>query len=528
MSFLYPFVFFLLIPLYFLYAQNYSEHKHKQREKILLFGSLFFITLALSRPVIPNAINKQKFDAEDFIIALDASYSMQAKDLTPSRYEVAKSTLKEIIQALPKNRFSIFAFTSNAILISPPTTDTAISMMALDALEPKFILTKGTSILELLKTIFKTSFKEKNLIILSDGGEDHNLKGLVKLAKKSNIIPYVIATSSEHGSILSKNDKHIKDENGHLVISRINPILKDFALLSGGKYYNLETANNSIAQRIITDINNKEKKSEKSEINVLSYTELFQIPLFISIILFIISITKLHQLYLFSPLLFLPQHAKAGLLDFYHLKSAQNFYKEAHYLKSAKEFDKLNLSVESYYNKAVAFYKAKHYRDAVEVFSKIKTTDAHMKQNIYYNMGNCAVRYGKYARAKLYYQKALNLGYDKDSYENLLLLYKLKPQEEKELTNMLRKQEVQKKTGASKKKDVQKDKDKDKQSSKKNTSSNSNQKSAQKSNGSANSKKKKIQEANKKTDKTIESKYKVGYRAYELINKGYTNEKHPW
>jgi len=526
MSFLYPFVFFLLIPLYFLYAQNYSGHKHKQREKALLFLSLFFITLALSRPVIPNAINKQKFDAEDFIIALDASYSMQAKDLTPSRYEVAKKSLKEIIQTLPQNRFSIFAFTSNAILISPPTTDTAISIMALDALEPKFILTKGTSILELLKTISKTSFKEKNLIIFSDGGEDHNLEGLVKLAKDSNIIPYVIATASEHGSILSKNDKRIKDENGNLVISRINPILKDFALLSAGKYYRLKNSNNNIAKRVINDINKREKRSEKSEINVLSFTELFQIPLLISIILFILSITKLHQLYLFIPLLFLPHQAKAGLLDFYYLKSAHNSYKNADYLKSAKEFEKLNPSVESYYNQAIAFYKAKHYRDAVDIFAKIKTTDTKLKQNIYYNMGNCAVRYKKYARAKIYYQKALNLGYDKDSYENLLLLYKLKPQEEKELTNMLRKKEVQKKTGASKKKDIQKDKDK--QSSTKNASSSSNQKSALKSNGSANSKKKKIQEANKKTNKTIESKYKVGYRAYELINKGYTNEKHPW
>ncbi len=183
MSFLYPFAFVLLLPLYFLYKKHYVSHKYTQREKRFLFLALAFIFIALTRPVIPNALNKQKFDAQDFIVAIDASYSMQAKDLLPSRYEVAKESLKQIIQALPKNRFSIFAFTSNAILISPPTTDTAISIMALEALEPQYILTKGTSLLALLKTISKTSFKQKSLIIFSDGGEDKYLDALLTLVK---------------------------------------------------------------------------------------------------------------------------------------------------------------------------------------------------------------------------------------------------------------------------------------------------------------------------------------------------------
>ena len=141
-------------------------------------------------------------------------------------------------------------------------------------------------------------------------------------------------------------------------------------------------------------------------------------------------------------------------------------------------------------------------------------------------MGNCAVKYGKFDRAKIYYQNALALGQDKESYENLILIYKLQLKEKCDITDMLRKQIKNKENTASKKKNIKEEKDKE--SKNKNSSSNSNQKSATKSNGSSNSKKKNIQEAKKQTDKTIESKYKVGYRAYELINKGYTNEKHPW
>ena len=527
MSFLYPFVFFFFIPLYFLYKQNYSTHRYKQREKKFLFLSVVFIIFTLARPVIHDSISKQKFDAQDFIVALDASYSMQAKDLQPSRYTVAKDNLSRLITLLPKHRFSIFAFTSNAILISPPTTDTAISLMALEALQPQFILTKGTSLLELLKTISKTSYKEKNLIIFSDGGEEYNLEALVKFAKANHIIPYVVATGSKSGSILSKDDKNIKDENNNLVISRINPILEDFARLSGGYYYKLQTATLESVDDIISDIKLKEKSSHKAELNVRSFTELFQIPLIIAIGLFIISVTKIHQLYLFIPLLFLPHQAKAGLLDFYHLHQAKQEFKEQKYLESAQKFYKLSPSVQSYYNEAVAYYKAQDYRVAVDIFSKIKTTDPILKQKILYNMGNCAVKYGKYERAKTYYKKALNIMYDKESYENLMLLYKLELKEKQDVSNMLRKQEKEKQNTASQKKNIKKDKNK--KPSSKTSSSNANQKANQSSNGSSNAKKKKeVKEVNKNTDKAINSKYKVGYRAYELINKGYTNEKHPW
>ena len=35
-------------------------------------------------------------------------------------------------------------------------------------------------------------------------------------------------------------------------------------------------------------------------------------------------------------------------------------------------------------------------------------------------------------------------------------------------------------------------------------------------------------QALQKTDKPVNAEYKIGYKAYELINKGYTDEKHPW
>ncbi len=523
MTLLYPWVLSLLIPLYFYYQNDRKEMQQKtKRQKNLLYLSLFFMLLALSRPVLINKPIEQKFDAQDYIIAIDASFSMQADDLMPTRYEAAKRNIASIITVLNRDRFSIFAFTSNAMLISPPTTDSAISMMALNSLEPKYILTKGTSLLSLFQTIAKTSYKQKNLIIFTDGGEDKDLASLVSICKKNTIIPYIVATGSTRGTTLKKHNKPILDNNENLVISRINPLLKQLVQECGGKYYTLNSAGREIAQEIINDLK-KQDTTVQSSTKVLSYQELFIFPLFMAILSFFLSVTKLHQLFVFLPLLLMPYPVHAtSLLDFYHYKKAEEAYKQKHYTVAAQEFLKLSPSVESYYNSAVSYCKAKNYKKAVALFSQIHSQNPKLKQNIFYNLGNCAVGLKKYSRAKQYYQKSLALGFDKDTFDNLMLLYKLGLQDEKNLKEMLPKNNKQQK-------EQTKQKQAQKKSTNKSATSNSQQKASQKSSGSGkNSKKKKEDQTLQQVKHKNKSKYKLGYKAYELINKGYTNEKHPW
>ena len=522
MTLLYPWVLFFLIPSYILYKNETIEiEQTKKRQKNLIYLALFFTLLALSRPVIIQAPNEQKFDAQDYIIALDASYSMQADDLQPSRYEVAKKNISHIIKSLNKDRFSIFAFTSNAMLLSPPTTDSAISMMALNALEPQYILTKGTSLLSLFTTIAKTSYQQKNLIIFTDGGEDRDLVALVNLCKNNSTTPYIVATGSSSGTLLKKNDKPMIDSNKNLVISKINPLLQPLAKECGGKYYQLDTTKD-IAEKIIADIQ-KHHNAIQSTTKVFSYKELFIYPLFLALLSFFVSVTKLHQLFLSIPLLFLPLLGhSASLFDFYHYKKANQAYKSNQFITAAKEFQKLSPSPQSYYNSAVAYYKAKNYKKSIELFSQIKSTNPKLKQNIFYNLGNCAVALQKYDRAKYYYQNALALGFDEDTYHNLLLLYKHKLLEQKDPSHIFSKKSTKKETMTKKRETKHKDVSKS-------ATAKSNQKASQKSNGSGtNSKKKKQNQEMQLVKQQTQSNYKLGYKAYELINKGYTNEKHPW
>ncbi len=520
MIFLNGWILFGLIPLFFLYKKQ--TQKENSRQTKLLYLSLLFMIIAVAQPALKNALHNEKFDSQDYIIAIDASYSMQADDLKPSRFAVAKEGIKKLFKLHPKDRFTLFAFTSKALLIAPPTTDTAISSSALDALNPRYILTKSTSLKNLFQTVAKSSFKQKKLIIFSDGGDEHNVASLVSLLKKNNIIPYFVATASQKGAALKKDGSYIKDANGALVISKINPSLKAIAADSGGKYYELNSL--GVIEQLSNDITTN-TTDKNINIKVQSYKELFYIPLSIALILFFISVTKLHQLFVLIPLLLLfPYKANAGILDFYYLKKANSAYKEKHYLQSARAFDDMSPSFQSYFNAGTAYYKAHQYHTALKYFSLLKTPDKRLKALVYYDIANCAVHLKQYKRAQKYYMASLALHKDKDALYNLNLLRKLHlftlPSPPNALDDKKPKKE---------KKQIKEKAKHSKENNKNKANGNSSNQNAQLSkNGAAENKKKHKSGARKKKKEKSQASYKMGYKAYELINKGYTNEKEPW
>jgi Ca-activated chloride channel family protein len=518
MSFLYPWVFFALIPLYFLYKKNKASESTQIK---LLYFSLAFIFIALSRPVISNSLEDEKFDSQEYIIALDASYSMQADDIKPSRYEASKEIIKELIRSHPKDKFTLFAFTSNTLLISPPTTDGTISIMALDALNPNYILTKSTEIKQLFETVAKTQIQRKNLLIFSDGGDENDLSTLLKLCKMNTIVPTIIATATKDGTLLKKDGVVIKDQYSSLVISRINPILKDLALQSGGNYYELDA---TTLAKLSNDMANNNSKRASATTQVKSYKELYYFPLILSLLLFFTAITKLHQLSFLALLLLLPNPSHADLIDFYHFTHAKNDYAHKEYLRAAKEFEKATPSVQSYFNIATSYYKAGHYKKALEYFDKIQTPSKEIKQKIFYAMAGCAIHLQRYDRAEVYYEQALALGEDKDALYNLNLLHKLALKTGVNISDMLPPKSAQSKQNSSKKTGTTNDEKKEGGGK-----SNSNQQAGESSNGAGDAKKGEMQKTDQNSQKSSNTKqYQMGYKSYELINKGFTNEKSPW
>ncbi|MFT7859521.1 MAG: VWA domain-containing protein [Sulfurimonas sp.] len=510
-----------LLPLYMLYKKHIV--KNDTRQTRLLYISLVFMFLAAARPALEQSRTSEHINFQDYTIALDASYSMQADDLKPSRYEVAKKAIKKLIALHPKDRFTIFIFTSNALLISPPTTDTALSLLALDSINPEYILTKSTSIKSLLNTVKKSSQKEKKLLVFSDGGEEHNLNSLLQICKKNDITFYSIAVASPKGAALKKDGVVMKDQYSSIIISRINPMLQELARLSGGEYYQLSSENLDIVNGLSDDIS--QESSEQKEIEVQHYKELFYFPLLLAFFLYFISVTKLHQLFVLPLLFLLPYPSQAEVFDFYYLLHAKQEVDKKEYIAAVQNLQEVTPSVKVYFNIASLYYKAGHYKKALHYFNMIQTKDRAIKQKIFYAMGNSAVKLKRYDRAKNYYLQALALGEDKDALYNLELLQKLHLKTGVNLIDMMPPKNAQTKKNSSK--STSQDKDDKKQSGGKKSS----KRATQSKSGAGSSKKTKQKQQNdtqKKETASSKQKYKTSYKAYEIINKGYTNEKQPW
>ena len=516
MTLLNAWVLFGLIPIYYIY----KKHTTPSKQTKLLYIALFFMILTVARPAYENAYVKENFNSHEYIIAVDASYSMQADDIKPTRYILAKQAIKKLIKEHPKDRFTIFAFTSSTLLISPPTTDFEISMMALDALNPKYILTKSTNLKNLFTTIAKLPMKHKNLIIFSDGGDERDVANLAKIAKKSSITPFIVATATKRGAALKKDGKYVKNLHDAIVISKINPMLVDLVNATKGKYYQLKTLDD--IETLSDDL--KTEQTKKASIEVKTYKELFTIPLLFAILFFFLGVTKFAQkIFIFIPLLLLsPINSKAGILDFYYISHAKQAYGEKNYKESATAFRQISPSTKSYYNIATSCYKMGAYKKAIVYYTQIRTKDKDLKEKIFYNIANTAVKLKKYNKAKEYYIYALALKEDKDALYNLNLLRKLHLKETKDVSKMMPKNQ----SNEEQKKQQKSSKAKKKKSGSKSKNSSGN--SSKSGSGSASSKKSKQKIKRYKTSKKRKGTYKFTYKAYEKINKGYTDEKEPW
>lgn len=459
MSILYPQVFILFFALFFL-----------SRKSRLLALSLAIMIVALSRPVLTQVMQKENLQGKEFIIALDVSYSMRADDIAPSRLDKAKAIIRQILRENPNDRFSLFAFTTNPLILCPSTSDHQLLLSALDSLKVENILTHGTSLQKLFKRVDKLNIPEKNLILLSDGGEEH-------MVEDFDINLFSIMMASEKGSILKDSyGKTIKDAKGNLIVTKRNPLLKKIST----NFFTHDSMDFSLDFVTQKTLSQKEK---------LGYYELFWIPLLLSLVLFFLYYVKIpKKLLVLIP--FLTLSGDAGLLDWYHIQEAQKSYHDKQYKKAVESYEKVeHKTMQSQMNLANAYYQGGAYTKAKTVYNGLKSTNPTIKKLLLFKLGNCASKLEDYESAKAYYHDALVFGEDADILHNLKLI-----------ANKKQDKHSPKKAGN--------DKEKRKSSSTSGKSKNAKQGDSSSS--------------------PSELSRPLGFKAYELINKGYIDEKKPW
>ncbi len=108
--------------------------------------ALLFFGLALAQPQCGRSTELTKRRGIDVVVALDASKSMLARDVAPSRLERAQLELTTLLDELKGDRVAIVAFAGDAFIQCPLTGDYGAANMFLRAIDPNQMPQGGTNI----------------------------------------------------------------------------------------------------------------------------------------------------------------------------------------------------------------------------------------------------------------------------------------------------------------------------------------------------------------------------------------------
>ena len=474
MSFLhYEYFWLTLLLLPFFIQKNYKDITLVSYGYILTF---VLVILALSRPVMEQEPVKSEQILSDVIIAVDLSHSMSATDLSPTRLEYAKNILKQLIKKDTNTRYAVIGFTTNAVVLSPLTEDSELLLHLYEGLDKNLIITKGSSVMSAIELASKMSHsKNPSLVILSDGADEFSYEEESIFAKKRGLVVNTMMLASPMGGTLESTDGELlKDEIGDIVVSRENTAIKSISKATGGIY-------TKDFDSLVSALNAQKNSEHKTKTTLIQNKDFFYYIVALAIIVFLVSITTLKR-YVIVFLLFFGISLNAGENNNY-LSTASTYYKEGNYDKALVQYE------------------------------MVKSSDAHFKSVVYYNIGTTYIRLKEFKKAKEAYLKSLTLEYSLQADENMRYIQNAEEQ-------------MQMNTGEEKT---------DKKSSYASEQKNSKQR---KGAGSSNMKVQapastgntKIGQKTK-SDSMLslnKSKTKLSSKQYELINKGKVNEKKPW
>lgn len=474
MSVLYPEYLFVLIAILPMFVKrDFRTYRLTAYGYMLTF---VFITIALTRPVIEQEPIKSKQVLSDVVIAVDLSFSMHADDVKPTRLEKAKQTLAELVNSEHKSRFGVLGFTTNAIVLSPLTSDSELLLHLFSSLDEKNIITTGSSVMPALKLARKMSHsKNLSVVLLTDGADKISYEDEAKFAKKNSMTVNVLMLASTMGTTLKlENGEFLKDELGDIVVTRENSAVKEISDSTDGVF-------SKDFDEILDALREQKEDDKKSEATIVQNIELFYYFVFLAILTFLVSVTTLKKYVLAFLLLF-----------------------------------GITLNADTYidmFNKANELYKSGEYEKALNSYKGVKSSHVEFKSVVYYNMGNTLIRLQEFKKAREAYLKSLTLMYTKEADENLAYI-----------KDVGAKQEMNTGQQQSKNKSSLAKKEKSNKEQKEGGSSNMKVSAAASSGAGDDGKKTKSQN---KVDLNS-GKAKLSSTQYELINKRVVNEKQPW
>lgn len=253
---------------------------------------LLAVSLALLRPQVGERAALAKRKGIDLVVAVDASRSMWARDVLPSRLDRAKLELAALIDKLQGDRVGLVAFAGEAFVQCPLTGDYGAAKLFLRAIDPGAMPSQGTALAAALETAgtmlsaADRGAKVKVVLLLTDG-EDHvgDVMMSARKLESQGVKVFVLGIGSHQGTpvpILDDAGKiagYVKDRSGQTVITRLEDrALRAIADVTGGRY--IAASGSDLGMGEIAAELDRLEKSELESLSTVEYAEAFPYVLY--------------------------------------------------------------------------------------------------------------------------------------------------------------------------------------------------------------------------------------------------------
>ena len=285
--------------------------------KFLLFIiAMILIAVAAARPQFGSKLREEKSRGVEMMLVVDVSNSMLAEDFEPSRLERTKYAIDKLFDGLKQERVGVIVFAGEAKVQLPITSDYRMAKAFAKRISPTLVAEQGTSIgkaLSMAMMSFSSQSDNSRVMILITDGETHDNNALevAQQAAEQGIKIFTIGIGTPEGAPISINGGYISDENGEMVVSKLNEqMLQEIASTTGGAY--VRASKQSIGLEEIVKAINEMQQDELTTMRFEEYNEQFPYLLWIAFVLLVLDIFILDRK---NPLL-----ARFNIFDKRHTK----------------------------------------------------------------------------------------------------------------------------------------------------------------------------------------------------------------
>ncbi len=381
-----------------------GKHKPTSHLPLWMLGMAWLLaTLALAGPTWSKLEQPLYRSDTALVILLDLSKSMDATDVQPSRIDLAKFKLIDLLKQHKEGKAALIVYAANPFVVSPLTDDADTIIAQIPALSTALVPQQGSRAdlaMEKAAALMKQAGSPQGHILLITDGINDKDQSVADTLNAQGINISVFAVGTQNGApIPVQNGGFLKDRNGAIVIPQLDAeALKRLANAGGGLYQTM-TASPQDIQHLITYFSRGSQLDQADKQKQTSDAWQEQGPWLVLLILPLAALAfrRGWLTALFLIILIPPQPSYAfGWLDLWQTPNQQ----AATALKN-NDPEKAAALFSDQRWQGIAQYRKGDYEQAAQTFSQFDDAESH------YNRANALAKAGKLQEAIKAYNEAL-------------------------------------------------------------------------------------------------------------------------